>query len=330
MSNLTFEETTTKEKTLYYKRIDDLIDDAEIEAEIEAEKKIRSKNTKLLTISFVAVAIVAFLYFGTETTRQTSIPPMEEILPEVAQTPVTKPSTVRELPTASPVIPPVEPPRVKPEKIKPVAKSQLIKDPSPSKPPVQKIPAVAKTAKVEPTKSVKPTPPPVQVNKTPQPPASAKIAPGNYIIQTGAFSVKGNAERMVKRLKAKGFDSSVVSQSKAVTFHVVYLYGYPDEAILSTAIQSVKNAGIKNPEKTKNADGTYSLNLGKFRTANEAQIVRDKLSLNGIIADEKVTSGRLVTHIAQVGGYATRKDALKVQKDLASAGFKGSFIRNKS
>jgi cell division protein FtsN len=96
---------------------------------------------------------------------------------------------------------------------------------------------------------------------------------------------------------------------------------------LSAPIQSLKNAGIKNPEQKKNDDGTYSLYLGKFRTSNEAQKIRDKLSLNGILTEEKVANVSQATHIAQVGGYATRKDALKIQKELASAGFKGSFIR---
>ena len=38
----------------YHKRIDDLIEDAEIEAEIEAEKKIRSKNSRMFSISDLA------------------------------------------------------------------------------------------------------------------------------------------------------------------------------------------------------------------------------------------------------------------------------------
>ena len=319
MSNSTVEETT-KEKTQYYKRIDDLIDDAEIEAEIEAEKKIRSKNTKLLTISFVAVAVLAFLYFGMETTQQTSVPPVEEKLPEVAQNPGTETSTT------SPVIPPVEPTSAKPEPTEPVASTTRVKEPTPSKQPVQKVPAL-ETAKVEPAKPVKATPPPVPAKKTPAPSASAKIASGNIFIQTGAFSVRENAERMAKRLKAKGFESSIVSHSKPVSRHVVYLSGYPDLNSLSAPIQSLQNAGIKNPEQKKNDDGTYTLTLGQFQTAKEAEKFRDKLSLNGILAEEKVAKVSLFTHFAQVGGYATRKDALKIQKKLESAGFTGSFIR---
>jgi cell division protein FtsN len=326
MSNTTVEETT-KEKTQYYKRIDDLIDDAEIEAEIEAEKKIRLKNTKLLTISFVAVAVLAFLYFGMETTQRTSVPPTEEKLPEVAQNTEAESLPATEASTTSPVIPPVESTSAKPDKTEPVASAPDVKNPAPNKQPVEKVSPAVETAKVEPAKPIKPTPPPAPVKKTPEPAAPTKMASGNIYIQTGAFSVRENAERMAKRLKAKGFESSIVSHSKPVSRHVVYLSGYPDLNSLSAPIQSLQNAGIKNPEQKKNDDGTYTLTLGQFKTTQEAEKFREKLSLNGILAEEKVANVSLLTHFAQVGGYATRKDALKIQKDLESAGFKGSFIR---
>ena len=318
MSNTTVEETT-KEKTQYYKRIDDLIDDAEIEAEIEAEQKIRSKNTKLLTISFVAVAVVAFLYFGMETSKQTSVPPVEEKFPEVAQNPVTEslPET-----TTSSETPPVESSTTKPDTTEPVVSTP----PTKSKPPVKEISPVVEIAKAEPAKPIKPTPPPAPIKRTPAP-AAPKIASGNIFIQTGAFSVRENAERMAKRLKAKGFKSSIVSNSKLVTRHVVYLSGYPDLASLSAPIKSLKKAGITNYDQRKNDNGTYSLYLTDFKTTEEAGKYRDKLSLNGILAEEKVEDVILLTHFAQVGGYATRKDAIKIKKKLDSAGIKGSFIR---
>ena len=46
----------------YNKRMDDMIDDAEIEAEIEAERKIRSKNSKLLTISIIGIAFLTLIF----------------------------------------------------------------------------------------------------------------------------------------------------------------------------------------------------------------------------------------------------------------------------
>ena len=326
MSNTTVEETT-KEKTQYYKRIDDLIDDAEIEAEIEAEKKIRSKNTKLLTISFVAVAVLAFLYFGMETTQQTSVPPVEEKLPEMAQNAVAESLPATEASTTSSVIPPVESTSAKQDKTEPVASTPDVINPAPSKQPVEKVSPAVETAKVEPAKPVKPTPPPAPVKKAPKAPASTKMASGNIFIQTGAFSVRDNAVRMVKRLKAKGFESSIVSHSKSVSRNFVYQSGYPDVNSLAAPIKSLQKAGVKNPEQKKNDDGTYTLHLGQFKTTQEAEKFREKLSLNGILAEEKVANVSLFTHFAQVGGFASRKDALKIQKNLESAGFKGSFIR---
>ena len=324
MSNSTVEEKT-KEKTQYYKRIDDLIDDAEIEAEIEAENNIRSKNTKLLTISFVALAVLAFLYFGVETTQKTTVPPAEEKLPEVAQNPVEESLPVAETPVTSPVVPP------KVETTEPIASTPEIKNPPPVKHSVKEVPPVVKTAKQivipPPPMSVKKDPEPVTPKKNPEPITPTKVASGNIFIQTGAFSLRTNAEQTIKLLKGKGFESSIVSHSKLVPRHVVFLTGYPDLSSLSAPLQELQNAGLKKPEQIKNNDGSYSLHLGIFKTPQEAEKFRDKLSLNGILAESKLTNVSLLTHFTQVGGYPTLKEARDIQKKLDSVGFKGSFIR---
>ena len=46
----------------YNKCMNNLIDDAEIEAEIEAERKIRSKNSKLLTTSIIGIAFLTLIF----------------------------------------------------------------------------------------------------------------------------------------------------------------------------------------------------------------------------------------------------------------------------
>ncbi len=55
----------------YHKRIDDLIEDAEIEAEIEAEKKIRSKNSRMFSISMIGIGLLGLVYF--QVNHQTAI-----------------------------------------------------------------------------------------------------------------------------------------------------------------------------------------------------------------------------------------------------------------
>ena len=46
----------------YKKHINDLIDDAEIEAEMEAKKKIRSKNSRVFSISMLGLGLLALVY----------------------------------------------------------------------------------------------------------------------------------------------------------------------------------------------------------------------------------------------------------------------------
>ena len=62
---LPFEEETQPPEEIikYHKRIDDLLEDAEIEAEMEAEKKIRSKNSRVFSISMAGITLLALVYF---------------------------------------------------------------------------------------------------------------------------------------------------------------------------------------------------------------------------------------------------------------------------
>ena len=53
-----FEHDTNK----YKKHINDLIEDAEIEAEMEAKKKIRSKNSRVFSISMLGLGLLALVY----------------------------------------------------------------------------------------------------------------------------------------------------------------------------------------------------------------------------------------------------------------------------
>ena len=66
--NQTKKETNSTTQTIgeewkkYNKRMDDMIDDAEIEAEMEAEKKIRSKNSRLFTISIISISLLILIF----------------------------------------------------------------------------------------------------------------------------------------------------------------------------------------------------------------------------------------------------------------------------
>ena len=55
----------------YKKHINDLIEDAEIEAEMEAEKKIRSKNSRVFSISMFGFGLLALVYLQINSQRAT-------------------------------------------------------------------------------------------------------------------------------------------------------------------------------------------------------------------------------------------------------------------
>lgn len=87
--------SSLEEKNKYSKRIEEIIEDAEIEAELEAEKKIRSKHTKLVSISAVGVALLVALYFGLrnqpEAPKAQSAQSSPAQVAEVAKAPEPKP-----------------------------------------------------------------------------------------------------------------------------------------------------------------------------------------------------------------------------------------------
>ena len=59
--NLTLPEIE-QDTSKYKKHINDLIEDAEIEAEMEAEKKIRSKNSRVFSISMLGLVLLTMVY----------------------------------------------------------------------------------------------------------------------------------------------------------------------------------------------------------------------------------------------------------------------------
>ena len=152
----------------YHKRIDDLIEDAEIEAEIEAEKKIRSKNSRMFSISMIGIGLLGLVYF--QVNHQTAISPVEPAKeaqakkPETAEDRLAKQVPVVEDGSSSiPVPPSTDPakpltnPFITPPKAKTPSKSKNITPPTAIK-------EVRKSPKIE------------KVSSSPKPKSSPKAA----------------------------------------------------------------------------------------------------------------------------------------------------------
>ena len=319
--NSPVEENNPPEVNKYHKRIDDLIEDAEIEAEIEAEKNIRSKNSRMFSISMIGICLLGLVYF--QINYQAALSPVE---PEA---PIQKPETPEEslakqvpvvedgsiasnlpiAPTASPgkvkkeINPFVAPP--KPKSIIPPAKTNKVKKP-------------AKIKKTSQTPKPKPSPiktPAVKLNED-----------SRFFIQAGAFSVKKNAELYLKHLQAKGFAPSIQTRSNIKKQHIVTVGSFANAKAGDKKLRELASKGF-NASTYKNSKNSFSLKVGQFINLKEARSLQDKLSVKGFLSESRTANEPAKTYIVQLGVFPNREKALLVKEKLARAGYPKTFLR---
>lgn len=274
--NLTLEkpEASTEEPAVRYtKRIDDLIEDAEIEAEIEAERKVRAKNTKIVSIAGVAISLLVFLYYGIQSQPGISQSDASANKAQVAKlTPKTPPkpipfpansgtkleSKVPEIkPVAKSPAPPAKPP-VEKSAAKSPAKTSKVTNASPSNTPAQKAPISFSETSSKTSKKVNVVGttlkamnlPPARDLKAPainNGSTSAGTVVSGYFIQVGAFSSKANADRFAGKLKKAGFAPSVGTKTvNNKSINVVKLGGFSSSAEAQKTRSGLAKAGYKN------------------------------------------------------------------------------------
>jgi cell division protein FtsN len=195
-------EQLPEETKKYNKHIDDLIENAEIEAEMEAEKKIRSKNSRVFSISMFGFGLLALVYLQINGLKTPEAPaPAVDKQIESAEAKLAKQVPIVEDGSSNIPVPELKN-IVAPAEIKLREKS----------PPTRKPKASSRSQK----KTTKSTIKTKAKLKT--------ISPTNtrFFVQTGAFSSKKNAEVSMKKLQAKGFSplTHVVSKGKTKTYLV--------------------------------------------------------------------------------------------------------------
>lgn len=217
----------------YKKHINDVIEDAEIEAEMEAEKKIRSKNSRVFSISIFGFGLLALVYL--QINSQTIIPDEENTASintpiESAEEKLAKQVPIVEDGSSHIPLPTVTAPKneVAPAKItlkeKPVfSKKQKVSAKSQEK--------VKKTIEVPNSTSKKVTTEPAKTNT-------------RFFVQTGAFSKKKNAEESMKKLESKGFSPliQVVTRGNSKTY-LVQLGVFPNKEKAKLAQEKLARAG---------------------------------------------------------------------------------------
>ena len=305
----------------YHKRIDDLIEDAEIEAEIEAEKKIRSKNSRMFSISMIGIVLLGLVYF--QVNYRTAISPVEPTKeaqakkPETAEDRLAKQVPVVEDGSSSIPVPPsarLTNPFITPPKAKTPSKTKNITPPTAVK-EVRKSP---KTEKV--SSSLKPKSSPKKI------PSPAKRETSRFFIQAGAFSVKKNAESFLKQLQAKGFAPSIQTRSQKIKQHVITVGNFTNTKSGDNMLKELTSKGF-NSSFYKNPNNSFSLKVGQFQNLKDAQKLQDRLSLKGFLSDSHKANAPAKTYIVQLGVFPDREKALLTQEKLARKGYPKTFLR---
>ena len=217
-------EQLPEETKKYNKHIDDLIENAEIEAEMEAEKKIRSKNSRVFSISMFGFGLLALVYLQINGLKTPEAPaPAVDKQIESAEAKLAKQVPIVEDGSSNIPVPELKN-IVAPAEIKLREKS----------PPTRKPKASSRSQK----KTTKSTIKTKAKLKT--------ISPTNtrFFVQTGAFSSKKNAEVSMKKLQAKGFSplTHVVSKGKTKTY-LVQLGVFPNKEKAKLAQEKLARAG---------------------------------------------------------------------------------------
>ncbi|GJL78444.1 MAG: hypothetical protein NPINA01_14330 [Nitrospinaceae bacterium] len=336
-----------EEDKTYHKRIDELIEDAEIEAEIDAEKKVRSKNARLLSISLVGIALIAFIYFQVRTGSQTTPATENETgpLPELAQAPAVEPTLLPEAPVqnADEVPEPAEELQaaVPGEEISETAHGAAVNATESSapaaavivEPPASISPAAPVEKTIAPVVAQAPVAPPVEKIKTaeiaapPAPPAPAKkTSTRQYHVQLGVFSMEDNAKRFLKTIREKNFKPEIQTKSIEASRYVVFVGGFSSKEGGNQAISDLKAKGF-NPVMENFEDNSHTLVLGKFKTLSSAENLRDQLSVHGFLSSARKSQVKTHIHVVQLGPFASLPQAKKSQRNIERAGFSSSFIR---
>lgn len=320
---LPFEEDTQppEEITKYHKRIDDLLEDAEIEAEMEAEKKIRSKNSRMFSISMTGIALLALVYF--QVNHQSTVAPVESekdistSKPETAEERLAKQVPVLEDGSSASNLPIPQSPNPKKNLENPFLTPPKSKN---TTPPTK-------------VKEVKKAPRVVKASSSPKPKSSpkkitpvAKSESSKFYIQAGAFGVRKNAESLLKQLKDKGFSPSIQTRSKKSNQHIVTVGSYANKKAGGDTLKELTAKGF-NASYFKTSKNSFSLKVGQFSNLKDTQKVQDRLSLKGFLSESHKADVPVKTYMVQLGVFPNREKARLTQEKLARAGFPKTFIR---
>jgi len=154
-------------------------------------------------------------------------------------------------------------------------------------------------------------------------------AQSNFIIQVGAYSIKSNADRVIKKLMTGGFSPLIQTRMTRSSMHIVFIGGFADIDSPQNMVVELKKKGL-NPSILKNDNGSYSIILGKEKSKKKAEALKEKFTRQGIFTSLKQMKVNSRLFIVRVEGFESNTNAQLTQKKIENMGYKGTLIRKKS
>ncbi len=111
-------------------------------------------------------------------------------------------------------------------------------------------PVSTPTTKAKPSVIAAPNPAPAVVKSKPAV-VNQPSTGGNFMVMAGSYLLKENAEKMVKKLKAKGYNSARVVIFNESEYHSVIAATYPSASSAQSAVNQLKKAGIDSFVRSK-------------------------------------------------------------------------------
>ena len=259
----------------YNKRLNNLPDNAQIKTVWETKKRVRTKNSKLTIISAIGILLIILIaiqnkqYFNSplsSLSKKVSGPSNDEIpLKPSAE----KTGSREHQPTTNKNKKHVSHQTIqsREDKITPFIKKQSITD----QPLLEKnsIPTQSK----------------------------------EFFVQIGAFFIKDNATKLVKKLNSKGLKAKIHIRNIKSTQHQVSSGNFTQKDHAASSSTKIKALGF-NPTIKKNGLA-YILELGLFTKKKDATIFARKLKNNGLNPNQKIVTINQKVYIVRSEGIAT-------------------------